>query len=125
VLKAFALRGLRRVRELADLISDINSRGERVYIYGASTRGGTIWQAAGLDVTDLPFAVERNPAKVGKKIASIGVPIISEDQARSDNPEYMLVSPWFFRDEFIEREKDYLAGGGKLIFPLPTLEVVG
>lgn len=118
----------RRVKEvtykLQDLVRSINKEGKKVYIYGASTRGGTIWQYAGLDVTDLPFAVDRNPEKVGKKIASIGVPIISEEQARKDNPEYMLVSIWFFESEVTPREKEYLSKGGHLIYPLPDLKVV-
>jgi len=111
-------------KRLKTMIDDINKRGEKVYIYGASTRGGTIWQYVGLDVKDLPFAVDRNPDKVGRRIASIGVPIISEEQARLDNPDYMLVSIWFFKNEVIEREKEYLANGGHLIFPLPDLEII-
>ena len=125
VLIAFGLRAQRQMQRLEDLVVDINDREEAVYIYGASTRGGTIWQTAGLDFRLLPYAVERNPEKVGKKIASIGTRIISEEEARRHPPEYMLVSPWFFRDEFVERERDYLARGGKFIFPLPELEVVG
>jgi NDP-4-keto-2,6-dideoxyhexose 3-C-methyltransferase len=111
--------------ELRLFIERINSAGERIWIYGASTRGGTIWQAAGLTREHLPYAVERQPGKVGKKIASLGIPIISEEQMRADPPEYLLVSPWFFRDVFLERERDYLNGGGQLVFPLPHLEVVG
>ncbi|TDC61123.1 methyltransferase domain-containing protein [Micromonospora sp. KC207] len=122
--RRFSSRALQAFDELRQLVYDINSRGERCYIYGASTRGGTIWQAAGLTVKDLPFAVERQAAKVGRKIASIGVPIISEEQARAEHPEYMIVAPWFFRDLFIEREHDYLKNGGRLIFPLPDLEIV-
>jgi hypothetical protein len=121
---AFAKRAQLRIDQLRALILELNGAGKRVYIYGASTRGGTLWQAAGLDHNDLPFAVDRNPEKVGKRIASIGTPIISEDQAREDNPDYMLVSPWFFRDEFLRREVDWLAKGGRFIFPLPTVEVV-
>lgn len=113
------------LKQLKDVVTSINEEGEKVYIYGASTRGGTIWQGAGLDVKDLPYAVERNPDKVGKKIASIGVPIISEEQAREEHPAYMLVSPWFFKEEFVEREKEYLDSGGKFIFPLPQVEAVG
>jgi SAM-dependent methyltransferase len=123
--RGFGARAMRAFGDLRRLIDDINAAGERCYIYGASTRGGTIWQAAGLTVRDLPFAVERQPAKIGRKIASIGVPIISEERARADRPEYMLVAPWFFREEFIERERDYLKAGGRLIFPLPDLEIVG
>jgi len=120
----FAVRVRTAFDDLRRLINEINAAGQRCYIYGASTRGGTIWQAAGLTVKDLPFAVERQAAKVGRKIASIGVPIISEEQARADHPEYMLVAPWFFRDVFIDRERDYLKAGGRLIFPLPDLEIV-
>nr|BFE58419.1 class I SAM-dependent methyltransferase [Dactylosporangium thailandense] len=120
----FAVRVRTAFDDLRRLIDTINAAGQRCYIYGASTRGGTIWQAAGLTVDDLPFAVERQAAKIGRKIASIGVPIISEEQARADHPEYMLVAPWFFRDVFIDRERDYLRAGGRLIFPLPDLEVV-
>ncbi|RJL20686.1 class I SAM-dependent methyltransferase [Bailinhaonella thermotolerans] len=123
--RAFAARARRAFAALRRLIDEINAAGQRCYIYGASTRGGTIWQAAGLTVEDLPYAVERQPAKIGRKIASIGVPIISEERARADRPEYMLVSPWFFREVFVEREREYLESGGRLIFPLPDLEIVG
>jgi NDP-4-keto-2,6-dideoxyhexose 3-C-methyltransferase len=122
--REFGARARQAFGDLRRLIDGINAAGERCYLYGASTRGGTILQGAGLTVADLPYAVERQPAKVGRKIASVGVPIISEEQARADHPEFMLVSPWFFRDVFVERERDYLAAGGRLIFPLPDLDIV-
>lgn len=121
----FAADARANLEELAALVRDINGRGERVWVYGASTRGGTVWQAAGLTAKDLPFVVDRNPDKVGKVMSAIGAPIISEEQARAERPEYLLVGPWWFKDVFIDRERDYLAGGGRLIFPLPHLEIVG
>ena len=51
------------------------------------------------------------------------IPIISEKESRAQNPDYFLVLPWHFRDEFVEREKAFIEGGGKLIFPLPEVEV--
>jgi len=39
-------------------------------------------------------------------------------------PDYMLVLPWHFRDSIIQREAEYLAAGGKLIFPMPEIEIV-
>lgn len=112
------------VKQTSDFVRAANEEGKTVFIYGASTRGGTIWQACGLDVNDLPYAVERNPTKFGKKIAAIGVPIISEEAAREMKPDYMLVSPWFFKDVFVERERQYLEEGGALVFPLPEFEIV-
>jgi NDP-4-keto-2,6-dideoxyhexose 3-C-methyltransferase len=98
-------------------------RGERVYLYGASTRGGTILQMIGAGPDLLPYAVERSPAKIGKIMTSTGIPIISEDQMRADRPDALLVSPWFFRSVFLNREREYLRSGGLMVFPLPHFEI--
>lgn len=107
------------------LIVRATSMGERVYIYGASTRGGTILQMMQADRSVLPYAVDRNPAKVGKIMAQVNVPIISEEKMRADHPEYLLVGPWFFKDVFLRREREYLQQGGQMVFPLPHFHVVG
>jgi hypothetical protein len=39
-------------------------------------------------------------------------------------PDYFLVLPWHFKDEFVEREQDFLRAGGKMIFPLPEFTIV-
>ena len=113
---------LARTRELLD---QAKAGGKRVLVYGASTRGGTILQMIGAGPELLPAAVERNPAKVGKVMAATGIPVISEEEMRADPPEYLLVSPWFFRDVFTAREAAYLKAGGRMVFPLPRFEVVG
>ena len=66
-----------------DLAEKAKANGERVYVYGASTRGGTFLQMIGAGPELFPFAVERYAPKVGKIMASTGIPIISEeDDAR-------------------------------------------
>lgn len=122
--KDFELRIKRNNEKMKKLINSIIAKGQKIYMYGASTRGATIWQSIGINNQIVPFAVERNPKKVGSRIASMDIPIISESQARLDKPEYMLVSIYFFAEEIIKREKEYLANGGHLIFPLPELRVV-
>jgi SAM-dependent methyltransferase len=117
-----ACRGeLAKTRLLAEIAQ---AAGERVYVYGASTRGGTFLQMIGAGPDLFPYAVERYAPKVGKVMASTGIPIISEEAMRADPPEYLLISPWPFRDVFLKREKAYLDAGGKMIFPLPRFEVV-
>lgn len=120
----FAKRVQKNGKELRKFLEGVVKKGQKVYLYGASTRGNTLLQYYNLGKDLISAAVERNPEKWGKKIASLGIPIISEEQARKDNPEYMLVLPWFFKEEFLEREKEYLHRGGHFIFPLPKFEVV-
>lgn len=111
-------------QELYTFIKKEVAAGKKIYVYGASTRGNTLLQYYKLDKKLIAKAVERNPEKWGKKIASVGIPIISEEQARKEKPDYMLVLPWFFKDEFLRREKSYIESGGHFIFPLPQLEII-
>lgn len=112
------------IESIKDVVLDLHKRGHSIYAYGASTRGGTLLQACGLDKSVIKYAVERNPDKWGKIMESTGIPIISEKQARKDNPDYMIILPWFFADTFMEREKEYTFHGGKWIVPLPRPRIV-
>jgi hypothetical protein len=120
----FAKRIKKVRKEVTEFIKKEKKKGKKIYVYGASTRGNTLLQFFGLDNQLIEKAVERNPEKWGTKIASVQIPIISETQARAEKPDYMLVLPWFFREEFLRREKDYLKSGGHFIFPLPQLEII-
>lgn len=122
--KRFADTVMDNLNRLKDLIDQLAKEGKTIYILAASTRGATIWQAIGLDNKLIKKAVERNPAKVGKYFSAIGVPIISEEEARSDRPDYMIIGPWFFAEEIIEREREYLNNGGHMILPLPELRII-
>jgi FlaA1/EpsC-like NDP-sugar epimerase len=98
---------------------------ERIYAYGASTRGSTLLQFSGEDVIErIAAAVDRNPEKVGKKWGGLGVDIISEQEARAAPPEWMLITPWFYREQILQREHRMLEQGTKAIIPLPVCHVV-
>ena len=124
VYNKFAKNVKARRREIRKYMHNELRMGRRVFVYGASTRGNTLLQYCGLDSSLIAKAVERNPEKWGKYITSVGIPIISEEKGRSENPENMLVLPWFFKEEFLKREEDYIKNGGKLIFPLPKVQIV-
>ncbi len=111
--------------QLHALCRTIVREGHKIYAKGASTRGMTTLQAARLDSSLIAAAEDINPAKVGRYIAGVNIPIISNAQAKAEPPDYKLVLPWGYADEFIAQEKDYLAKGGKLIIPFPEVKVVG
>ena len=113
-----------QMNALRDLVSSLKSKGKSIYAYGASTKGNMLLQYCGFTSTEIEAAVERNPVKWGCRTPGTNIPIISEAEAREQKPDYLLVLPWHFRDEFIEREVDYLSNGGHMIFPLPFVEVV-
>ena len=118
----------KRINELktktVNFIKRAVSEGKTVWGYGASTKGNTLLQWFGLDHTLIDGIAERSPFKFGLKTVGTNIPIYSEEEMRKVKPDYMLVLPWHFIDEFIEREKDYLNSGGKFIVPCPKFEII-
>jgi len=99
--------------------------GKKVYGYGASTKGNTLLQYYGLTPNDITAIAERSPVKFGKFTVGTNIPIISEKEMRAANPDYLLVLPWHFIKEFVEREGKFLDNGGKFIVPCPEFKVIG
>jgi len=110
--------------ELTTLIKELHSKGKKIHIYGASTKGNTILQWCGLDNNLIDYAAERNPDKFGAITLGTHIPIISEEDSRNMKPDYYLVLPWHFKDEFVLRERHMLDSGVGFIFPLPSLEII-
>jgi len=120
----FAERVFAHRDELVALLDRLHAEGASVLGYGASTKGNVILQFCGITPKLLPFIAEVNEDKFGCFTPGTGIPIISEDEARGMNPDYFLVMPWHFRENLVQREKEFLRRGGKMIFPLPSIEVV-
>jgi hypothetical protein len=111
--------------ELVALVRDLRARGKTVFGYGASTKGNVLLQFCGFTAADLDCIADVNPDKRGCVTPGTHIPIVSEQEAHSRCPDYFLVLPWHFRDNLVAREREYLAKGGKMIFPLPSVAVVG
>lgn len=120
----FAERVDRIKKDVVTFIQDHVKQGEKVYVYGASTKGNTLLQYFGLDNNLITAAAERNPDKWGKVTVGTHIPIISEEEARAANPDYFLVLPWHFLEEFKIREKAYLRAGGRFIVPMPHFTLI-
>lgn len=109
---------------LNNLLRKIKKEGKRIHVYGASTKGNTILQWCGIDHRIIDVAAERNPDKYGAHTLGTDIPIVSEEDSRALNPDFYLVLPWHFRDEFLRRERATLERGVGMIFPLPNVEIV-
>lgn len=122
--REFEERVYRHREDLVRLIRALVADGKKVLGYGASTKGNVVLQFCGLTATDIPAIAEVNPEKFGRVTPGTHIPIVSETEARAMKPDYFLVLPWHFKDGILRREKEYLAAGGKFIFPFPEIEIV-
>lgn len=105
-------------------ISYAKKLGKTVWAYGASTKGNTLLQYFGLDNTMIDAIAERNPDKVGTRTIGTNIPIMSEANMRLEQPDYLLILPWHFIEEFKKRESEYLQKGGKFIVPCPEFKII-
>lgn len=117
---AFARRVSDHRDQLRAFLDESRAAGKLTLGYGASTKGNVILQYCGIGVEDLPCIGEVSSEKHGRITPGTGIPIVSEEDAKARRPDQLLVLPWGFREGFIEREQEFLAGGGKLVFPLPA-----
>lgn len=108
-----------------DFISKQKKLGKKIYGYGASTKGNTLLQFFNLNSDDITAIAERSPYKYGLKTIGSNIPIISEVEMRENNPDYLVILPWCFVGEFLERESKFLKDGGKFIMPCPKFEIIG
>lgn len=108
---------------LLGFFAQARAAGKRVLGYGASTKGNVILQYCGLGPRDLECIGEVNEDKFGCVTPGTHIPIVPEAHARSLKPDYMLVLPWHFKDFIVEKEAEFRARGGRLVFPLPGLEL--
>lgn len=120
----FEERVFRHRDDLTRLIRGLNADGKTVLGYGASTKGNVLLQFCGLTNKDITAIAEVNPDKFGCVTPGTHIPIVSEEDARKMKPDYFLVLPWHFKDGILRREKEYLANGGRMIFPFPEIEIV-
>lgn len=111
--------------KLLNFLTKEKENGKTIYIYGASTKGNVLLQYYNIDKNLITAAADRNPEKWGLRTPKTDIPIISEEEARGEKPDYFLVLPWHFKEEFLKREEDFLKSGGKFIFPLPEIEIIG
>jgi len=109
---------------LRRLLEMLKADGKKVLGYGASTKGNVVLQFCAVGRDLLGYIAEVNEDKFGAFTPGSGIPIVSEVEARRMNPDYFLVLPWHFRDGIIRREAEFLANGGRLIFPFPEIEIV-
>jgi hypothetical protein len=120
----FARRTYEHRDSLVHLIRSLRADGKTIYGYGASTKGNVLLQWCGFTSDDIIAIGEVNSDKFGCVTPGTNIPIISEEEVMSNNPDYLIVLPWHFKNGIIQREKEYMNSGGKFIFPLPYIQII-
>jgi len=120
----FAREVLRIKSELLEFLLGAAGQGKSVAGYGAPGKGNTLLNHCGIRSDLVVYTVDRSPVKQGKFLPGTHIPVYAPERLAQTRPDYILVLPWNLRDE-ISRQLEYVRSwGGRLVFPIPELEVI-
>jgi 2-polyprenyl-3-methyl-5-hydroxy-6-metoxy-1,4-benzoquinol methylase len=120
----FAAAVLQIKSNLLKFLLTAASEGRSVAGYGAPGKGNTLLNHCGIRSDLLSYTVDRSPVKQGKFLPGTHIPIYAPERLAETKPDYILVLPWNLRSE-ISHQLSYVASwGGRLVFPIPELDVV-
>jgi hypothetical protein len=120
----FRERVARVRRDLLKFLVGAAEEGKTVVGYGAPGKGNTLLNHCGIRADLLSYTVDRNPYKHGRFTPGARIPILPPERIAEDRPDYVLVLPWNLREELIGQLSFIHAWGGRLVFPIPSLEIV-
>jgi hypothetical protein len=120
----FAERVTRVRLDLLKFLIEARNDGKTVVGYGAPGKGNTLLNHCGIRTDLLQYTVDRNPYKHGRFTPGTRIPVLPPERIEADRPDYVLVLPWNLREELTGQLSFVGAWGGKLVFPIPRLEIV-
>jgi hypothetical protein len=120
----FAGEVLRIKSELLSFLIRAAAEGKTVAGYGAPGKGNTLLNHCGIRSDLLRYTVDRSPVKQGKFLPGTHIPIYAPDRLAETRPDYVLVLPWNLREEISAQLSYVRSWGGRLVFPIPALEIV-
>ncbi|HEU4998660.1 MAG TPA: class I SAM-dependent methyltransferase [Lapillicoccus sp.] len=110
--------------DLVEFLVGCARRGERVVAYGAPGKGNTLLNHCGIRSDLIEFAVDRNPFKHGRFLPGTHIPVHDVDRLAAAQPDVVVILPWNLRAEISAQLAYVRDWGGRLVVPLPRLEVV-
>ena len=120
----FASNSMNIKNELNSVIDNLKKEGKSIAGYGAPAKATTLMNFLNLNSSNLDFVADRSVLKQGLIIPGTGIEISSPEKINQDKPDYLILFAWNFKDEIIDQLSDYRNAGGKLIIPLPKVEII-
>jgi C-methyltransferase C-terminal domain/Putative zinc binding domain/Methyltransferase domain len=111
-------------RKLLEFLIKAKRQNKRIAGYGAPAKGVTLLNYCGVATDFLDYTVDINPAKQGRFLPGVRIPIYAPDKLRETKPDYVLILPWNLRDEVVSQMSDIRSWGGKFVVPIPEVQVL-
>jgi SAM-dependent methyltransferase len=117
--------GAERVKaDLLEFLDHTHAQGLEVLGYGAPSRGITLLNYCRISSEQIPFTVDRSPAKQGRFLPGCGIPVREPEAILAQRPDFVLILPWALSDEIAEQMARVRDWGGRFVVALPELRIL-
>ena len=110
---------------LVSLLKELKTQGKKVAGYAATSKSTTILNYCGIGPDLIEYICDTTPIKQDKLSPGMHIHIVPYEAFKNNPPDYALLLAWNHADEIMEKEKEYLAAGGKWIVHVPEVKVLG
>ena len=109
---------------LLSFLTRAKCEGKRIVGYGAPAKGNTLLNFCGIRTDFLDYTVDASPYKQGTFLPGSHIPVYPPARIAETRPDYVLILPWNLRDELVAQLAHVQEWGGKLVVPIPRVEVI-
>lgn len=92
--------------------------GKKIIGYGAPGRANTLLNYCKIDSDILDYIVDESPERVGRFTPGTHIPIYPVNKFRGDNVDYALLLAFSYKEQIMEKEKEFIKRGGQFIMPI-------
>lgn len=107
--------------DLNAFITEAKNNGKSIAGFGAAAKGNTLMNYCGINNSQIDYIVDDTPAKQGKFTPGSHIPI---QAGFTSNPDYVLLLPWNFKTDIMNKLSFIREWGGKFVVAIPELEIL-
>ena len=121
--QAFERRVEEARRAFEDLMAGAAHRGETAHLFGADAGAAMLYAWAGKGQRAIEASIGVGEIDAGARLIANGPSVISENESRAIAPTY-VIAPAALKREILERWRDPVLKGAKLVFATPHPHVI-
>lgn len=110
--------------DLVSKLTELKAGGKKVAGFGASAKGNILLNFANVGTELVGCVFDDTPEKQNKFYPGVHIPVLSRDKMDEVNPDYLILLPWNFKKELMEKTAEFNKNGGKYLIPIPKLEII-
>ena len=96
---------------------------KQIIAFGAAAKGNTFINYLGLKADTIECVVDDTPFKQGKYLPQSHIPVVSREYFDNNHPDIIVIIPWNFKKEIIDKLKFAAAWGAVFVTYIPQLEI--